>query len=207
MKFKHFPKSEVVGSGGYVFRHYGETAEKSRFVQFAEGTLEELTKDDFGSITTFNPALFGCAATYSALYAMATSSGLFTDDEFIQEKLKKITMPDTITGFTSVANVTDVYLFSFCKQVEKIKLSGGLTNYTAMAIIFMAAGNGVTSGRIADFTSCAKVPSITKNTLNFAATSDTGGDVWTIKVPSSLLSSWKTSWGSNVASDASIVGV
>lgn len=206
MKFKHFPKSEVVGSGGYVFRHYGEAAEKSRFVQFVEGTLEELTKDDFGSITTFNPALFGCAATYSALYAMAAHNSALPDDEFIQEKLKKITMPDTITGFTSVANVTDVYLFSFCKQVEKIKLSGGLTNYTAMEIIFMAVNNGVTSSRIADFTSCAKVPGITKNTLNFSGTSDTGG-VWTIKVPSSLLSSWKTSWGSNVASDVSIVGV
>lgn len=206
MKFKHFPKSEVVGSGGYVFRHYGETAEKSRFVQFVEGTLEELTADDFGSITTFNPALFGCAATYNAVYAMASSSGSLPYDEFLQEKLKKITMPDTITGFTSVANVKDVYLFSFCKLVEEIKLSGGLTNYTAMTVIFMAINNNVTSGRIADFTSCAKVPSITKNTLSFSGTSTTGG-VWTIKVPSSLLSSWKTAWSSSIASDASIVGV
>lgn len=101
MKYAHYYKAGTIGDGDIVFQRFSSTPleDNSRFIQFVEGTLEEITAEDFGNITAIPSYI---------LYAAQVDAS----DEIA---LKTVTMPDTITsigeyslGFSSVT----YYMFS-----------------------------------------------------------------------------------------------
>lgn len=54
MEFAHYYKTEEkVGTGDFVFRRFSSKPleDNSRFIQLVEGSLEEITAEDWGNIT------------------------------------------------------------------------------------------------------------------------------------------------------------
>lgn len=149
MEYKHYYKTDnVIGTGDIVFRHYSatppETGGKSRFVQYVENTLTELTAEDFGDITVL-PA----GALY---YGLSVTS------------LEKITFPDTIATFGVSSEAVPFWCtinkdmtINFGKNVKKFATSFG-----------SLLGSANDSKIIYDFSKAAQVPDIGTYTNSFS---------------------------------------
>lgn len=90
MNCKRFYKTdELITKGNVAFRRYSSTplVDNSRLIQFVEGTLEELTPEDFGGVSVLPDNTLFC--------------------NFIADKLRKIELPDTVTslGENALSNV------------------------------------------------------------------------------------------------------
>jgi hypothetical protein len=202
MIFKSFPKGDVVGSGQYVFRHYGETGELSRFAQFVEGTLEELTEEDFEGISTLS---VGSLSFYNTSNP-PSSDVVFLGTPF-SPALKRIAIPNTVTRLTRPSAITgNINWLSDFKNLSYIKFP---KNFPVQSKQGDVVCYGLASGAVVDCSTYTSVP-----TLRMTYNSENGAYVnsgatfsgVTVRVPSSLLSSWKSSWA-NHATNAKYEGV
>lgn len=175
IEFKHYYKSEeMIGTGAYAFRRISaeslaQDEIDSRFIQYVNGTLEEILPEDFGDITETPEYLFGPT---------------MVEDNAIECKPFKITLPDTVTviGNNSFKHY-DIKEIVFPANIKTIG------DYT----MDLCYKNG-----IADFSKAKSIPTIiaVKNAEDvysyYAFSTDS---LSTIKVPRSLYSQWITKDG------------
>lgn len=148
MEYKHYCKTDnVIGAGDVVFRHYSatppETGGKSRFVQYVENTLTELTAEDFGDITVL-PA----GALYYGLDAT---------------NLEKITFPDSIKTY----GVADETIPFSCTIQKELTIIFG-KNTEKFATSFGGLLGSINDAKIIyDFSRVTQVPDIGTYTGSF----------------------------------------
>lgn len=171
MEFAHYYRTEeTVGTGNVVFRRYSSTPleDNSRFIQLIEGSLEEITAEDWGNITAIpsNVLRHNGLELYNFYYP--------------QSALKKIEMPDTVktVGEYSLSETT----------VTEVVFSRNITSI-AMEVCGQSGDNCVI-----DFSKAAQVPTIALDSNNYND-AFTSSRITSIKVPSSLASAWKAAAG------------
>lgn len=149
LKFKHYPKGSSSSTGNYGFRHYGdeETTNISRFAQFLNGTLEEITEDDWGGADTINAGW-----TY-----MLGLTGLDT--------LKHIRIADSVTKQVLFNNYG---IFAYT-VADYIRISPNLINFTLGSIFFSGSSDNLID--IVDFSDNTSIPNISSDTNQFFAVS------------------------------------
>lgn len=132
IKSKRFYKTdELKVVGNVAFRRYSSTplADNSRLIQFVEGTLEELTPEDFGGATEI-PAY--------AFYSIASSG---------YDALRKIELPDSVTTIGEHAFTNnDLTEIIFGKRISKIGENS------------CAYSNENETNSIADFSKVSSIP-------------------------------------------------
>lgn len=176
LKFKHYPKGSSGSTKNYRFRHYGDEG-ISRFAQFLNGTLEEITEDDWDGADTISAGW-----TY-----MLNTTNL--------DALKQIRMADSVTKqvlFNSYG------IFGYCVALDYIRVSPNLINFTLGVIFF--SGSSDKPIDIVDFSDNSSIPNIKSDTNQFLTVS-------TLKVPTDLLSSWVSAWKDNISSKVTVEGV
>lgn len=133
MEFAHYYRTEeTVGTGNVVFRRYSSTPleDNSRFIQLIEGSLEEITAEDWGNITAIpSYILYGLLRWNSEIFA-----------------LKKVAMPDTVATIGEQSfNISEVTNYVFSANISTIGEN-----------VCSTAG----SNCVCDFSKSKKVPTI-----------------------------------------------
>jgi len=167
MDFAHYYRTEEkVGTGDFVFRRYSSKPleDKNRFVQLIEGSLEEITAEDWGNITVIPSysVYNGALELYRKYYSI--------------DVLKKIEIPDSVITVNKdslvTRSVTEVVFSSNIKFIYD-----GVCQYTG-------------SNCVIDFSKAKAIPSRYANSdgnyFSFLAS-----NIAQIKVPSALASAWK----------------
>lgn len=169
MDFAHYYRTEEkVGTGDFVFRRYSSKPleDNSRFIKYVEGTLEELTPEDFGNITSI--------PSYTASYNIVSVSYDPVD------KLTRIELPDIVTSIGescfNYANLTEIIFSASISSIAK------------------NVCNSIDANCVLDFSKAKKVPTV--SLADDGDIDCLGSDgIVTIKVPSSLASAWKSASG------------
>lgn len=168
MEFAHYYKTEEkVGSGNFVFRRFSSKPleDNSRFLQLVEGSLEEITVEDWGNITAIPSCLLYNIANYT--YESPNA-------------LKKVTMPDTVTSIgTETFNITSITYYIFPASLITIEPN-----------IVQKAGTNC----VCDFSKAKQVPTLALDSNGYANALKSD-EITKILVPASLYSKWKAAPG------------
>lgn len=168
MEFVHYYKTEEkVGSGNFVFRRFSSKPleDNSRFIQLVEGSLEEITAEDWGNITAIPSYLL------VQFYFAAYESPIV---------LKKITMPDTVISIGNYSlSLESVTSYVFSANLRTIGID-----------VLRTVGENC----VCDFSKARQIPELPLDENGYADAFKPD-KITQIRVPASLYSAWKAAPG------------